>query len=393
MTARFFWRQLWRESRGSWRRFTFFVACLAIGVGAVVAVAGLGAEIRRIIRTEARQLLAADLALSGRQPPPTELDDYLSAHPDYERASIRELVAMSAARGTGDRAGRSQLVELKVVDGNYPFYGNLELRPEGTLADLLDAETAVVAPDLLQRLGLQIGDEILVGGHPFTISAVVEKEPDRMDGMFTLGPRVILSAEGVDRAGLIQYGSRVLYKELFKLPAELEPDQIQAAAKDLEAALPTAGLYQVESYVDAQPSLRRGLRRVERFLGTRRSDVPAHRRRGHRPDRSRLAGQPNRCNRHPAMHRTATQRGRRALPRPDPDPRPDRQHRRGGDRARRRVAGSPVPLRPDAGAGDPTVAHVGCGPRPGARRRRRHPLQPSTAVLDPQDPAGEGVSS
>ncbi|MDX1643346.1 MAG: FtsX-like permease family protein [Thermoanaerobaculia bacterium] len=267
MTTRFFLHHLWRETRGSWRRFAFFLACLAVGVAAVVAVAGLGTEVRRIIRTEARQLLAADLALSGRQPPPPELDVFLAEHPDWERTSIRELVGTSAAPPRDGRPGPSQLVELKMVDGIYPFYGRLALEPERELDELLSPHRVVVAPDLLGRLGLAVGDEILIGGESFTVAGTVDAEPDRMDGLFTLGPRVFLSAAGLERTGLVQYGSRVSYRELLRLPETMSPGEIQTAAEALEAALPVAGLYQIESYVDAQPALRRGLGRVERFLG------------------------------------------------------------------------------------------------------------------------------
>jgi putative ABC transport system permease protein len=267
LTSRFFWHFLRRESRGAWRRFAFFIACLAVGVAAVVSVAGLGAEIRRIVRTEARQLLAADLSMSGRQPPPEEWQNYLAEHPDFERAGVRELVALSAAPGVGETPGRSQLVELKVVDGAYPFYGELKLSPPGPLAERLDEATTVVAQDLLQRLELDLGDELSIGGAAFEITAVVESEPDHIGGTFSLGPRVFLSGDGLARTNLVQFGSRVLYRELIKLPTELGPDQIAKIAETIEAALPVTGRYRVETYVEAQPALQRGMQRVERFLG------------------------------------------------------------------------------------------------------------------------------
>jgi len=267
LTARFFWHHLRRESRGAWQRFAFFIACLAVGVAAVVSVAGLGAEIRRIVRTEAKQLLAADLSMTGRQPPPEEWQRYLEENPEFERAGIKELVALSASPGSDGIPGRSQLVELKVVDGNYPFYGELKLSPEGALAEHLDQESAVVAPDLLQRLGLTLGDPLMIGGAAFEITAVVESEPDRIGGAFSLGPRVFLSAAGLARTNLVQFGSRVLYRELVKLPSDLGPDEIAAIAEQIEESLPVTGRYRVETYVEAQPALQRGIRRVERFLG------------------------------------------------------------------------------------------------------------------------------
>ena len=44
------------------RRLAFFVACLSVGVAAVVAVAGLSSALDDGIQAQARQLLAADLA-------------------------------------------------------------------------------------------------------------------------------------------------------------------------------------------------------------------------------------------------------------------------------------------------------------------------------------------
>ena len=50
MTLGFYARALVRESRGSRGRLAFFIACLAVGVAAVVAVAGLSASLRDGIR-------------------------------------------------------------------------------------------------------------------------------------------------------------------------------------------------------------------------------------------------------------------------------------------------------------------------------------------------------
>ena len=52
-----------RESRGSAGRLAFFAVCLSVGVAAVVAVAGLSQALDSGIQAQARQLLAADLAI------------------------------------------------------------------------------------------------------------------------------------------------------------------------------------------------------------------------------------------------------------------------------------------------------------------------------------------
>ena len=264
MTFAHYVRLMARESRRSRARFAFFVACLAIGVGAVVAVAGLSAGLERGIRLEARQLLAADLVVSGRAPTPRAATDLLAAQEGSRTANLKELVTVAAS--AVDPA-LTQLVELKVIDGAYPFYGNLEMEPQRDLAKLLDPQSAVVAPDLLARLSLTPGDPIRIGGQTFEITGIVYREPDRIGGAFSLGPRVFLSADGLARTELERLGSRILHKTLVQLPESATKSSIQELEEQLEDVLLDQGLFRVETHVDAQPELRRGIRRVERFLG------------------------------------------------------------------------------------------------------------------------------
>jgi putative ABC transport system permease protein len=264
---RFYARAIRRESRGARSRLVFFVACLAVGVAAVVAVAGLSASLDRTIRGEARQLLAADIAVESRRPLPASLADALRPIAGVERADLTEMVTVAAAPPSAGGAGRSQLVELKVVEGGYPFYGRLRLEPDRPLASLLAADTAVVGPDLLSRLGLRVGDGLRLGGAEFRIAGTVLAEPDRMGGTFSVGPRVFLAHDGLKRTVLEGAGSRVLYRALLKLPTETPAARTKAIAASLDTALASAGRIRVENYTEAQPSLRRGLRRAERFLG------------------------------------------------------------------------------------------------------------------------------
>jgi putative ABC transport system permease protein len=268
MQARAYLRQMARESRGSRARLIFFIVCLAVGVAAVVAVAGLTSSLELGIRREARQLLAADLAMRGRGPLPEEVDRLLAERPELEQARIKEMVSVVAAPPEANGLpGQSQVVELKAVAGDYPFYGELELDPAGRLMDRLDAQSVAVAPDLPPRLGVSVGQKILIGGQPFRIAALVRNEPDRGADAFTLGPRVFLSAEGLARADLERFGSQVSHRRLLKTPSEWGNDELASLAEELRGYSPEgAGAFRVETYAEAQPALRQGLRQVDRYL-------------------------------------------------------------------------------------------------------------------------------
>ena len=270
-----FFRHLWRESRGSRSKLVFFVACLAIGVAAVVAVAGFCEGLDRGVRAEARQLLAADLAVRGQRPIPDELKAAVDQVPGARRTDVLEMLTLVAtpryedvpAQGSSPaQEARSQLVELKSIDGHYPFYGNLEIEPRRDLNDLLDAHSAVAAPELLAKLRVRVGDEIRIGGENFRVTGTVSSEPDRIAGAFSMGPRVFLSAAGLERAGLEQFGSRIRYRTLVALPPE-HPASIDEVATQLRTHLSADRRHRIETFSEAQPSLRQGLRRMESYLG------------------------------------------------------------------------------------------------------------------------------
>ncbi|MGQ0553132.1 MAG: ABC transporter permease [Planctomycetota bacterium] len=257
-----------RESRGSRGRLIFFAACLASGVAAVVAVAGLSDGVQEAVRRQARDLLAADVVVESRKPLPAGFETELGA----QRTEVVELSTLVArvpvvtpddpATGSGPTALGSRLVELKSVDGEFPYFGRLQLSPDQPLSELLAPDTVVCARELLAGLGLAVGDEILLGGERFRIAGEVLAEPDRLGVGFTLGPRVFVSRAGLDRTPLLGFGSRVEHKALLKLGA----DQVDVAgiAARLRLELPDA---QVETAVQGQPALRRGIERTESFLG------------------------------------------------------------------------------------------------------------------------------
>ena len=249
---------VWREMRSSRARLIFFSACLALGVAAVVAVAGLSTALEETIRSRARQILAADVSVSARRALPADVEERFATF-GVALTRVREMASLVAAPG-----GRSQLVELKVVDGEYPFYGELTLDPPAALSERLSAETCAVAPELLKRLRIARGDELKIGSAQFRVDTLVIAEPDRLNFSLTLGPRVFLSRAGFERCELEKQGSSIRYVALGKSPAG--KDQAHALAEDIRLHERDAPYLNIQTYEDAQPILRDGIRRTKRFL-------------------------------------------------------------------------------------------------------------------------------
>ena len=258
-----------RESRGSAGRLTFFAACLSVGVAAVVSVAGLSRSLDSAIQTQARELLAADLTINSRRSIPAEAIAAVDAIPGARRSEIREMPSVVSVPVDDPAAapGASLLCELKAVEPGYPFYGRVETEPAGALDGIAGEETILVGPELLSRLNLSIGSRLRVGEALFTIGGTISREPDRLGVSFTLGPRVMMSMEALRRSGLTGPGSRVLSRLLVRLPDGTTADQVRAAAIAIREVNPNPELVRVETYAEAQPSLRDGLDRIEKFLG------------------------------------------------------------------------------------------------------------------------------
>src|SRR5437867_5108101 len=166
-----------REARGSAGRLAFFTLCLAVGVAAVVAVAGLSSSLDQGIRSRAKQLLAADLVVASRAPLPPELDRALAEIPGTARTDVSETVSVVSVPGPSGRPGSSLLVELKAVGGEFPFYGSLSLDPDLSLARLLAPDAAVVAPALIRRLSTARGGRLRIGREEFRTAGTVLAAP------------------------------------------------------------------------------------------------------------------------------------------------------------------------------------------------------------------------
>src|SRR5262245_59663733 len=254
-------RMAWRETRGAHRHFIYFLICITIGVAALVAVQSLADSLARGVARSAKSLLGADLEIRSAQPLSRTSAAVVTRLEREGAAStgVRELAVM-AQTSAGER---SQLVELKAVDRGYPFYGRFVTDPGAPLHTLIGQGRGLVHTSLLTRLGLRVGDRIRIGDLELTISGVITQEPDRSLGVFSLGPRVLIANDDLDRTGLVRPGSRVRYRTLIRLPDGRDAETFRNA---LAGKLPDSGV-RVITYAEAQPGFRRFWTQLTMYLG------------------------------------------------------------------------------------------------------------------------------
>jgi putative ABC transport system permease protein len=259
--AAFVLRLALRETRGAWRHFAGLVACVGLGVAALVAVGTFGANLDRALLREGKALLGGDLELRSPRPLGEDVGAVVEelVAGGATVAPVRELVAMARAPARG----RALLVEVKAVGGGYPLYGRLETRPAARLGELLAGDGVVVEGALLTRLGIAVGDRLALGAAEFTVRATLVREPDRAGGLLTLGPRVLLGADALERTGLVQPGSRVRHRLLVRLAGDRAARPVRDA---LSRRLDDAAV-RVVAFDEAQPGLRRFFDQLTSYLG------------------------------------------------------------------------------------------------------------------------------
>ena len=253
-----------RETRSAWKRLVFFFVCIAIGVGAIVALRSVIQSVRYVLSTEARSLMAADIFLSTDRPwqdgTPDRIASRLARIPNSARIDSIEMVTM--ARPVDERAGITKVVELRAVQPGFPFYGRLTLQDGRPYShSLLQNNGALVRPELLAQFGLSVGDAITIGKAQFVVRGVISLEPGRSLSAFSLGPRVFIDYDDLAETGLVAFGSRVSRQMLLRVPDA----EIDTLTNDLQTEL-RPQFVRVRSYRDRQEQIGEDFERAENYL-------------------------------------------------------------------------------------------------------------------------------
>jgi putative ABC transport system permease protein len=260
---KFVLRMAQREIRASWRRLLFFFLCIGIGVGSIVALRSTVQNVNKSVAGEARHLLTADVQIDSTRPWKPEslaVIDRL-ARPPLVLEKTETIEANTMVRPANAASDGALMVELKGIEPPFPLYGDFTLAGgAGFDHALLSNRGAVVAPLLLERLNLRLGDAIKIGESTFTIRGVIEREPGSGGG-FRLGPRVLIARSEVESTGLVGFGSRARRRILLKVP----DGQLETIVRNLRAEL-KGQLVTVNSYKDSQQNLSEQFERTENYL-------------------------------------------------------------------------------------------------------------------------------
>ncbi|MFC5992245.1 ABC transporter permease [Limoniibacter endophyticus] len=258
------WRFALREMRGGLKGFYIFIGCIALGVAAIGAVHSVASAIKGGLDSQGAILLGGDIRLELNQRQATEPE--LAFLREY--GTVAEGASMRSMARLTDGSNQA-LVEAKSIDPSYyPLYGLLETQPTRETAELFGQQDGVygaVAPDiLLQRLGVSVGDEILLGRARFQIRSMLIAEPDAASEGFGFAPRLLISNEALVASGLNQPGAMIEFSYKIRLS---DPSAAALAALSERATHEFASSgWSVRTRDNASPALRSNVDRFSQFL-------------------------------------------------------------------------------------------------------------------------------
>lgn len=248
-------RQLMRDARAGELRVLFFA--LVVAVAASTAIGYFGARLNSAMLLRATEFLGADLILGGSAPAtPAQIDAGKALKLDHS-----QIVIFSSVVATDNGI---QLASVKAVDAAYPLRGELKSAPAPYEAETVGGEPqageAWAEARILVALNLKVGDSIDVGSKTLKLTRVLTYEPDRAGNFYSLTPRVMINMADLEATKVVQPGSRVSYRELWRGT----PQDLAAYRKAIEPGL--APNQKIDDARDGNQQIGGALGKAERYL-------------------------------------------------------------------------------------------------------------------------------
>lgn len=215
------WRMAWRDARHNAGRLSLFLASLIVGIAAVVSLDSINRSLQSDIDRNAKELLGADLVINGNkrfEPELLALFDSIDA-PQASEADMASMVLFM-------HNNASRLIRLVALEGDFPFYGTLETLPADAYAKMKTGKYAMLDETLASQYEVSSGDSIRVGKTVFPVAGVVTKLPGGGGILSSFTPSVYIAGSELDSTGLVQFGSRVNYKQYIKTSSDEEAESI-----------------------------------------------------------------------------------------------------------------------------------------------------------------------
>nr|WP_153015434.1 FtsX-like permease family protein [Ventosimonas gracilis] len=246
---------LQRDARSGELRVLFFA--LLIAVAASTAIGYFSARLNAAMLLRATEFLGADIVLSGTTAPnPEQIERGLRL--GLEHVPMVEFSSVIASDNG------IQLASVKAVGNGYPLRGEVKssaaLYQPSQSGGQPAAGEAWAEARLFVALGLTPGDSIEVGSKALKLTRVLTYEPDSAGDFYSFNPRILMHIEDLAATEIVQPGSRVRWKALWRgSPEALKQWQEQVASELLPSQ-------RIQDARGGNQQIGGALQRAERYL-------------------------------------------------------------------------------------------------------------------------------
>ena len=227
-------KMAWRDSRRNRSRLFLFVSSIILGIAALVAIYSLSDNLKQEIDNQAASLIGADLEITGNKPvTPTiqSLMDSLAGRRSEERR-FTSMVYFP-------KNGGSRLIQVRALQGQFPYYGELETIPAAVARTFRNGQQALVDQTLMMQFNAKAGDSVKVGNVTFAIAGTLVSAPGQTGLSASVAPVVYIPLTYLQQTGLQQKGSAIGYRFYFKFD---HPVNMQQLTEKIEPRLEREGL-------------------------------------------------------------------------------------------------------------------------------------------------------
>jgi putative ABC transport system permease protein len=236
------------------------MASITLGVAALVSIHSFRDDFSRAVQADADILMGANARFADDKPIGPEVQTVIDSLRSAGVESARVTTASSMILAPSSDVVR--LLQVRALDQGYPYYGDVATEPAGVWGAHLESGKVLVDPAVLTQLRVSIGDSLVVGTARLVIAGTVDDLPTDVAFQAAIGPRIHISQESMELAGLIGFGSLARYEVYLRLPDQNE----RGALRDRYGEVLLAAGVSYRLAEEQAQSLANGVRFLGRFL-------------------------------------------------------------------------------------------------------------------------------
>lgn len=221
--ANFIWlfKMAWRDGKASSKKLMLFMASIVLGIAAVVSIQSFGETLKQNIASESKALMGADFKIDSDNAPNKRVLQIMDSLGGFKAREIN-----FASMGAFPKSQATKLMQIRGIEGEFPFYGDLETEPKSAASTYQKDGAALVDATVMLQLSIQVGDSIKIGNTTLPIAGQLKSVPGSTAIFSSIAPPVLIPYRYIEKSGLVQTGSRIDYEFYFKATTNLDLEQL-----------------------------------------------------------------------------------------------------------------------------------------------------------------------